>query len=83
MFHRLKYYLVFGVIGVIAVVLVLNKLLVYGLIVFGVGAMGVALWKVLMGAKDTEIYELKKNLRKPARIFLHLKMKTPNCGAAN
>jgi hypothetical protein len=62
MFHRLKYYLVFGVIGVIAVVLVLNKFLVYGLVVFGVGALGVALWKVLLGAKDTEIYELKKKL---------------------
>lgn len=67
MFHRLKYYLVFGVVGVIAVVLILNKFLVYGLIVFGVGALAVGLWKILLGAKDNEIFELKKKLAETSR----------------
>lgn len=62
MLQRYKTYLVLGVFIIIAIVLIFNKMLVYGLVIFGVGMLGVIFWNLLMKQKDNEIHRLKKEL---------------------
>ena len=63
MFQKLKVYLILGVIIVVALVLIMNKFLVYGLIVFGVGSAAVGFYHLLMKQKDDEIHNLKTQLK--------------------
>ncbi|MEI9946057.1 MAG: hypothetical protein WDN26_17775 [Chitinophagaceae bacterium] len=73
MFHRFKMYIIFAAIAAIALVLILNKFLVYGLIVLGVGAIGVAAWQLFMKQKDDEIYNLRKQLKETSQNSESLK----------
>ncbi len=73
MFHRFKMYIIFAAIAAIALVLILNKFLVYGLIVLGVGAIGVAEWQLFMKQKDDEIYNLRKQLEETSQNSESLK----------
>jgi len=67
MLQRFKTWLVLGVFIVVALVLILNKMLVYGLVIFGVGILGVGLWNLLMKQKDNEIHRLKNELEETTR----------------
>lgn len=67
MLQRFKVYLVLGTIIALSLVLILNKLLVYGLIILGVGLIAVAAWQLLMKQKDDEIYRLKTILKETNR----------------
>ncbi|HMU47934.1 MAG TPA: hypothetical protein PKC72_16295 [Chitinophagaceae bacterium] len=63
MFRNIKMYLVLGAIIAVALVLILNKFLAYGLIVFGVGSAAVAGYNLLMKQKDDQIIQLKEQLK--------------------
>ncbi len=63
MFHRFKIYLILGAVIAVSLLLIMNQLIVYGLIVFGVGIIAVAAWKLLMKQKDDEIHHLKTQLK--------------------
>jgi hypothetical protein len=56
-------YIILGAIIAVSLVLILNKLAVYGLIVFGVGSVAMAAYQLLMKQKDDEITNLRKQLR--------------------
>jgi hypothetical protein len=73
MFHNLKMYIILGAIAAIALVLVLNKLLVYGLVVFGVGMAAVAAYHLFMKQKDDEINQLRKQLKETDKTASSLK----------
>ena len=66
-------YLIIGVILVATVLLILNKFLVYGLIVFGVGMAAIALYHVFIKQKDDEIYKLKTQLKETDKTSASLK----------
>ncbi len=67
MFQRIKIYLILAAVIVVALVLVLNKFLAYGLIVFGVGAAAVAAYQLFLKQKEDEIHRLKAELKKTNR----------------
>ncbi len=73
MFHRFKLYIIMGAIVAVALVLIMNKLLVYGLIVFGVGSAAVAFYHLLMKQKDDEIHQLKSRLKETDKTASSLK----------
>jgi hypothetical protein len=73
MFHKLKIYLIIAAIVVVSLVLVLNKFLAYGLIVFGVGMAAVAFYHLLMKQKDDEIYQLRSKLKDSDKASSSLK----------
>lgn len=73
MLHRFKTYIILAAIVAVSLVLILNKFLAYGLIVFGVGTVAVALWRLLMKQKDDEIYNLKKQLKETSQTSESLK----------
>jgi hypothetical protein len=73
MLHRFKLYIILGIIVAVSLVLVLNKLLVYGLIVFGVGAAAVGFYHLLMKQKDDEIHQLKTQLKETDKTASSLK----------
>src|SRR5690349_21240454 len=73
MFHKLKMYLVIAAIVAVAVVLILNKFLAYGLIVFGVGMAAVGFYHLLMKQKDDEIYQLRSRLKDSDKTSASLK----------
>jgi hypothetical protein len=66
-------YLIIGVILAATVLLILNKFLVYGLIVFGVGMAAIALYHVFIKQKDDEIYKLKTQLKETDKTSASLK----------
>lgn len=73
MFRNLKMYLILGAIIAVALVLILNKLAVYGLIVFGVGTVAVGAYHLLIKQKDDEIHNLKKQLKVSDKTTTSLK----------
>lgn len=73
MFRKLKMYLIVAVILAATVLLILNKFLVYGLIVFGVGMAAVALYHVFIKQKDDEIYKLRSQLKETDKTATSLK----------
>ena len=73
MFHRFKTFLILGAIIAVAVVLILNKFIVYGVIVFGVGAAAVGFYHLLMKQKDDEIHNLKTQLKETDKTATSLK----------
>lgn len=73
MFRKLKMYLILAVIVVAAVLLILNKFLVYGLVVGGVGFAAVLLYQAFMKQKDDEINNLKSQLKEVGKASASLK----------
>jgi hypothetical protein len=73
MFRRLKLYLILIIIAAASVLLILNKFLVYGLIVFGVGFTAVLLYQAFMKQKDDEISNLRKQLKQSNQASASLK----------
>jgi len=73
MFHRFKLYIIMGAIVAVALVLVMNKFLVYGLIVFAVGSAAVAFYHLLMKQKDDEIHNLRTQLKESDKASSSLK----------
>ena len=73
MFRNLKMYLILGAIIAVALVLIMNKFLAYGLIVFGVGAAAVAAYHLLMKQKDDQIHNLKSQLKESDKTTSSLK----------
>ncbi|HSU28100.1 MAG TPA: hypothetical protein VLJ68_06950 [Chitinophagaceae bacterium] len=73
MFHRFKTFLILGAIIAVALVLILNKFIVYGVIVFGVGAAAVGFYHLLMKQKDDEIHNLKTQLKESDKTSTSLK----------
>jgi hypothetical protein len=73
MFHNLKMYLIMAAIIAVALVLILNKFLAYGLIVFGVGSAAVAAYHLLIKQKDEQIHSLKTQLKDSDRATTSLK----------
>lgn len=73
MFRNLKTYLVLGAIIAVSAVLILNKLVVYGLIIFGIGTIAVAAYHLLIKQKDDEIHTLKKQLKESDKSTESLK----------
>jgi hypothetical protein len=63
MLHRFKTHLILAAVVVIALVLVMNKFLVYGLVVFAVGTAAVGAYHLFMKQKDDEIHNLKMQLQ--------------------
>ena len=73
MFRNLKMYLILAVIIAAAVLLILNKFLVYGLVVGGVGFAAVLLYQAFMKQKDDEINNLKAQLKEVDKTATSLK----------
>jgi hypothetical protein len=73
MFRNLKMYIVSGAIIAVALVLILNKFMAYGLIVFGAGAAAVAAYNLLMKQKDDQILQLKTQLKDSDKTTTSLK----------
>lgn len=73
MFRNLKMYLVLAVIIAAAVLLILNKFLVYGLVVGGVGFAAVLLYQAFMKQKDDEINKLRSQLKEVDKTASSLK----------
>ena len=73
MFRNLKMYLALGAILAVALVLILNKFLAYGLIVFGVGAAAFAAYTLLLKQKDDQIHQLKSQLKQSDKATSSLK----------
>ncbi|MBS1920751.1 MAG: hypothetical protein JST17_10905 [Bacteroidetes bacterium] len=73
MFRNLKMYLILAVISAAAVLLILNKFLVYGLVVAGVGFAAVLLYQAFMKQKDDEIANLRSQLKESDKAGASLK----------
>lgn len=73
MFRNIKLYLALGAIIAISLVLILNKFLAYGLIVFGVGALAFGAYTLLIKQKDDEISQLRSELKKSDKASASLK----------
>lgn len=73
MFRNLKMYIALGAIIAVALVLILNKFMAYGLIVFGVGAAAVAAYNLLVKQKDDQIHQLKSQLKESDKASSSLK----------
>ena len=73
MFRKLKMYLILAVIIAAAVLLILNKFLVYGLVVAGVGFAAVLLYQAFMKQKDDEINKLRTQLKEVDKTTTSLK----------
>src|SRR5687768_8107239 len=73
MFRNLKMYLALGAILAVALVLILNKFLAYGLIVFGVGAAAFAAYTLLLKQNDDQIHQLKTQLKQSDKATSSLK----------
>src|ERR1044071_9477141 len=73
MFRKLKLWLIIIVIAAISIVLIMNKFLVYGLLVFGVGAAAVGFYHLLMKQKDDEINQLRTQLKETGKTADSLK----------
>ena len=73
MFRKIKMYLIIAVILAATVLLILNKFLVYGLIVFGVGMAAISLYHVFIKQKDDEIYKLRSQLKETDKTATSLK----------
>lgn len=73
MIHRFKSYLILAAIVVVALVLVLNKFLVYGLVVFAVGVAAVGAYHLFMQQKDDEINRLRAQLKDTDKAATSLK----------
>src|SRR5574338_602689 len=63
MFRKLKMYLILAIILAAAVLLIVNKFLVYGLIVGGAGFAAVMLYQAFMKQKDDEINKLRSEIK--------------------
>ena len=68
MFRNLKMYLILGAIIAVSLVLILNKFIIYGVIVFAVGAAAMAAYHLLLKQKDDEIGNLKTQLKKSDQV---------------
>lgn len=73
MFRNLKMYLILAIILAAAVLLIVNKFLVYGLIVGGVGFATVMLYQAFMKQKDDEINKLRSQLKEVDKTASSLK----------
>ena len=73
MFRKLKMYLILAAIVAASLLLILNKFLVYGLIVFGVGMAAVSLYHIFIKQKDDEIHHLKSKLKESDKESASLK----------
>ena len=73
MFRNLKMYLILAAIIAVSLVLILNRFVVYGVIVFGVGAVAMGAYHLLVKQKDDQIYELKKQLKESDKTSTSLK----------
>jgi hypothetical protein len=66
-------YLIFAAIVGVSLVLILNKLAVYGLIVFAVGSVAMGAYHLLIKQKDDEIHNLKTQLKESDKTTISLK----------
>lgn len=73
MFRKVKMYLIIAVILAAAILLILNKFLVYGLIVAGVGFAAVLLYQAFLKQKDDEISKLRNQLKEVDKTTTTLK----------
>src|SRR5574338_60547 len=73
MFRKLKMYLILAIILAAAVLLIVNKFLVYGLIVGGAGFAAVMLYQAFMKQKDDEINKLRSQLKEVDKTATSLK----------
>ena len=64
MLKNFKTYLYLTIISAVAVLLILNELLLYGLIVLGIGFLAFFMWQQLIKSKDQKITELLDDLNK-------------------
>ncbi len=73
MFRKLKMYLILAIIIAATILLILNKFLVYGLIVFGVGMAAVTLYHIFIKQKDDELFKLRAQLKESNNASASLK----------
>lgn len=73
MFRKIRMYVILAVITGAAILLILNKFLVYGLVVAGVGYAAVLLYQAFMKQKDDEISKLKEQLKEVDKTSTSLK----------
>jgi hypothetical protein len=71
-FKNLRIYLILGLLILIGIILISNRFVVYGLIVFGITALIYALWELIIKSKDEQISGLAVQLGKTNILISNL-----------
>lgn len=62
-----KIYIILSVIGIVAILLILNKFFLYGILLIGFAVFIYWIWLIYIKGKDTKIVELKSSLEEKSK----------------